>query len=425
MVRRLVHKLGTLLLALLLATLVWITAVREQNPPREADYDRAIPIEIIPPAIGLVTTDILPQTVRLRLMAPENSWRSLTPSKFKAALDLSKLPEGFSDIPVQVNISDPAIRIIEQTPREVSLTLQPEQTISMPVSIDIMDEPPLGYIHRPPTVTPAQVTVTGPASLVNQVDRAVSEIYIRSSKNTVDRVSPVMLRNRADQILANLKPDPTNVQVTIPIEQRFGYKDVSVSAVVKGQPAVGYWVSNISINPSQLIIVGNPQALSAISGFIETAPIDVGQATQDIVQQVPLNLPNGVTVVQSGNQANSSAGGVEVVIKIAAIESGQTVQRSVSQQGIDPSYIWSVSPQQVDVILSGPIPRLQTLKPDEVKVIVELFGLSPGTHKIQPAVFLPDGLRVEAILPDTVEVVINPKPTFGPTATPTPVFEPR
>lgn len=417
MLNSFLKNLSSIILSLILATLVWIAAVREQNPPREDNYDQNLPIEIIPPATGLVTTDKLPETVRLQLLAPESSWSTLTPSKFKALLDLSQLPEGFNDVPIQVSVSDPQIKIIEQTPRDVSVNLQLEQTISLPVNIQIMDESPLGYVNRPPTADPPIVTISGPASLISQVDEAVSEIFIRDSKENVNRTSEVLIRNRDDQIINGLKIVPTKIQITLPIEQRFGYKDVSVSAMVEGQPAPGYWVSNISVDPPRLTIVGNPQVLGSIPGFIETTPINVSQAIMNIVQVVPLNLPNGVTVVLPENEGQG-ASGVRVTVEVAAIESGQTVQRPITQQGIDPNYIWTASPERADVILSGPIPRLQTLKFDEVKVIVDLFGLEPGTHKVRSTVFLPDDLRLKAILPDTVEITIslNPRLTTTPSS---------
>ena len=417
MLNSFLKNLSSIILSLILATLVWIAAVREQNPPREDNYDQNLPIEIIPPATGLVTTDKLPETVRLQLLAPESSWSTLTPSKFKALLDLSQLPEGFNDVPIQVSVSDPQIKIIEQTPRDVSVNLQLEQTISLPVNIQIMDESPLGYVNRPPTADPPIVTISGPASLISQVDEAVSEIFIRDSKENVNRTSEVLIRNRDDQIISGLKIVPSKVQITLPIEQRFGYKDVSVSAMVEGQPEPGYWVSNISVDPPRLTIVGNPQVLGSIPGFIETTPINVSQATMNIVQVVPLNLPNGVTVVLPENESQG-ASGVRVTVEVAAIESGQTVQRPITQQGIDPNYIWTASPERADVILSGPIPRLQTLKFDEVKVIVDLFGLEPGTHKVRSTVFLPDDLRLKAILPDTVEITIslNPRLTTTPSS---------
>jgi YbbR domain-containing protein len=408
-VRNFFRNLGSLILSLILATLVWIAAVREENPPREADYPQNIPIQVIPPAPGLVTTDRLPETVRLRLLAPESSWSTLTSSKFKATLDLSKLAEGLNEVPIQVGISDSQVKIVEQIPKDVGVNLQPEQTIVLTVTLVVMDQPPLGYVNRAPTATPITVTVTGPASLIGQVDKAVGEIFIRNAKETINRSTDVTIRNRDEQVMSGLKVEPAKVQTTLPIEQRFGYKDVSVSAVISGQPAPGYWVSNILVNPPRLTVVGNPQVLGSIPGFIETTPINVSKATADIVQSVPLNLPDGVTVVSAENESGT-AGGVQVKVQIAAIESGQTVQRPITQQGIDPNYVWTASPERTDVILSGPIPRLQTLQPDDVKVVVDLFGLQPGIHKVRPTVFLPDDLQLEALLPDTVEITIRPNP---------------
>lgn len=407
---------NSLILSLFLAVLVWIAAVREQNPPREADFGQSIPIEVIPPAAGLVTTDTLPGSVKLRLVAPNSSWAGLTPAKFKALLDLSKLAEGFNDVPIQVNISDPQVRILDQTPKDVSITLQPEQTISMTIKTEISDEPPIGYMSRTPIVSPTVVTVTGPASLVGQADEAIIEIAVRSAKETIKRTGEIVIRNRDDQPINGLKLTPAAVQVILPIEQRFGYKDVSVSAVIKGQPAAGYWVSNISITPPRLTIVGNPQVLASIPGFIETIPIEVTQTTENIERNIPLNLPNGVTVVPPEGEPDGT-GGVQVRVEVAAIKSGQTVQRPITQQGIDPDYIWSASPERADVIVSGPIPRLRSLKPDSVQVLVDLFGLEPGVHKVRPAVFIPDDLHVEAILPDTVEITISRNPDLTPTPT--------
>lgn len=415
--RKFLRNLGSLVLSLVLATLVWIAAAREENPPREADYAQNIPVEVIPPAAGLVTTDQLPETVRLRLLAPESSWSSLTPSKFKATLDLSKSGEGLNEVPVQVGTSDPQVKIIEQMPKDVGVNLQPERTITLTVNLVVIGEPPLGYIRRAPTANPAKVIVKGPASLISQADKAVSEIFIRNAKETINHLSDIVIRNHDDQLISGLQLQPAKIEVTLPIEQRFGYKDVSVSVVISGQPASGYWVNNILVSPSQLTIVGNPQVLGSIPGFVETTPINVSQATADIVQSVPLNLPDGVTVVSPENE-NGVAGGVQVTVQIAAIESGQTVQQSITQQGIDPDFIWTAAPERADVILSGPIPRLQTLQPNDVKVVVDLFGLQPGTHKVKPTVFVPDGLRLEAILPDTVEVTINPNPRLA-TATAT------
>ena len=49
--------------------------------------------------------------------------------------------------------------------------------------------------------------------------------------------------------------------------------------------------------------------------------------------------------------------------------------------------------QSVDVILSGPLPLLDSLNQDDVFAILDLSGLITGTHTLQPKVVLPDGIK--------------------------------
>jgi YbbR domain-containing protein len=66
---------------------------------------------------------------------------------------------------------------------------------------------------------------------------------------------------------------------------------------------------------------------------------------------------------------------------------------------------------------------LNTLKPSDLRVKVDLTGFGVGTNQIIPVVdLLPPRVQVVSILPATVEVVIVEAPT--PTPTPTPVPTP-
>jgi len=405
-VRFLLKNLSSILISFTLAILVWIAAVREQNPPHEDDYDQSIPIEVIAPANNLVNTTTLPETVRLRIVAPESSWATLTPSKFRASIDLSQLGEGLNDVPIHVNVSDRQIEILEQNPSEATVNLEAMQVITLPVQVEILDTPPLGYINRAPTVEPGIVQISGPASLVSQADEAVSEVFIRNSKETLQGSRDVIIHNRAKQAIKGLTVNPAKVEVTLPIEQRFGYKDVTVSVRVQGGVAPGYRVSNISANPPTLTLVGNPNSLNEIPGFIETSPINLDQATENIVRNVSVNLPDGVTTVLS-EQGGDGPGGVQVTVEVTPLEDSITMQRPITQQGIDPNFWWRASPNRADVFLSGPAPQLQALRVSDIEVIVDLFGLEPGVHKLEPTVFLPEGLQIDSIQPEMIEITIG------------------
>ena len=55
------------------------------------------------------------------------------------------------------------------------------------VKLVVVDSPPLGYIYRTPTVTPARVTVRGPGSVVDRVESVVASIYLQGAKSDLER----------------------------------------------------------------------------------------------------------------------------------------------------------------------------------------------------------------------------------------------
>jgi hypothetical protein len=57
--------------------------------------------------------------------------------------------------------------------------------------------------------------------------------------------------------------------------------------------------------------------------------------------------------------------------------------------------------------VSGPKSILDALEADDVFVILNLTGRGAGTHVITPDVVYPDGIRLEGVSPQTVEVVIS------------------
>jgi YbbR domain-containing protein len=73
------------------------------------------------------------------------------------------------------------------------------------------------------------------------------------------------------------------------------------------------------------------------------------------------------------------------------------------------------------VIVSGPVPVLDSLEPSDIRVVVDLTDLELGTYQLEPRVdLLPDRLQADAILPTTIEVTV----IIAPTPTPTSDFTP-
>ncbi|MEK7809382.1 MAG: hypothetical protein AAB571_09940, partial [Chloroflexota bacterium] len=127
-------------------------------------------------------------------------------------------------------------------------------------------------------------------------------------------------------------------------------------------------------------------------------------------------------------------------VSIAAIESSLTIQRDLEIRGLTSLFNAFASPSTVDVILSGPLPTLDTLNPGDVRVTLNLSNLAPGIHQVKPEVIaLPQKVIAQTILPGTIEVIITapgdadschsstttrvPIPTYIPFPTLTPTLE--
>jgi YbbR domain-containing protein len=108
---------------------------------------------------------------------------------------------------------------------------------------------------------------------------------------------------------------------------------------------------------------------------------------------------------------------VLVQVSISPIESNLRVAVPVEVIGLAPGEMALVSPELVDVILSGPVPVLDDLKPGDIRVVVDINGREDGVYQLNPTVsHLPNRLQVESLQPSSVEVTIGPEPT--PTVTP-------
>jgi len=236
-----------------------------------------------------------------------------------------------------------------------------------------------------------------------------ADIYLQGAKSDLERVVGLVPHDAQGETVGWVELDPPRVMVKVPIEQRIGYKDASVRVILEGQVSPGYRITDVSVEPSIVTVVGNPGALADIGGYLETAAVDVSEARSDVVERVTLQMPENVSML--GTQS------VLVDVSVMPLEGGLNLQDlPLTWQGLAPDWEVKASPEAVDVILSGPLPRLDPLTRTEVQVIVDVYGLEPGIHKIAPTVIVPEGITVKSVLPDIVEVEITSRSVETPSS---------
>ncbi|MFQ5578002.1 MAG: YbbR-like domain-containing protein, partial [Anaerolineae bacterium] len=213
-----------------MAFLVWMAAVRQEDPLETKNFPQKVSLRVVAPAPELVILDpeTIPPDVQVKIRAPQSVWQTLTPGRIKASVDLSAYPAGLHSVPIQVEVLDRQATVQEVSPSEVSLQLEPLATKILPVTAEVLDSPPQGYFNRLPVSDPFSVTVKGSAAAVDVVERVVAEVRLNNSKETLKTVATLSPRTTNDELVLQVTLDPPRATITVPIDQRFGYKDVSV-----------------------------------------------------------------------------------------------------------------------------------------------------------------------------------------------------
>jgi len=393
----------TFLLALALAIVVWISAVSSSDPNLTRLYPSPIPLEIVGQDPGLVQSGDIPTEIGLSLKAPQSIWNVLdaNPDAIRAVLDLSSLSAGTHTVRVQVQIDERPVQIMSVAPDSVTFVLEPLITRTLPVTLIVNGEPAVGYTLGEPVIEPAKVVISGPQSLVQRASEARTAVNASNARENIGATVPVVVLDKENRPLGGLTVNPDSVHVNVPVLQQGGYRDLAVKVVVTGQVASGYHLTSISVYPPVVtVFASDPALVNALPGYVETSSLDLEGARADIEKRLALILPQGVSVV--GDQT------VLVQASVSAIQSSVTLlDQAVEVSGLAPGLVAQISPPTVDIILSGPLPVLEGLRPSDVHVVIDLTGFSVGTHQVVPRIDLPGGeITVESIIPATLEVIL-------------------
>jgi YbbR domain-containing protein len=413
--RRFAANARTFLLALALGVSVWVSAVTSADPDEVRSYPDPIPLEIIGNDPSLIITSDIPSRVNVTLRAPRSVWEQLNAQEasVQATLDLSGLGAGEHLVKIQIRVLLRPYQIVLADPETVSVTLEPSATRLLPVELSLSGIPAIGYQAGDVTMDPTEVVISGPESVVNQATQARVLVNLDGARESIEQASAIQILDDNDTLLKGLTLSPETAQVTVPVSQQGGFRDLAVKVVVTGQIAAGYRLENISVFPPVVTVFSSDSELvSNLPGILETQPLDLQDANEGITTRLALNLPENVTLV--GAQT------VQVTVGISPIQTSLTLlNQPIDVIGLTEGLAVQIFPQTVDVIISGPLPVLDALTPQDVIVRVDITGLGLGTHQVVPVVdVLVDNVLVESILPGTIEVVITPPVT--PTITPFP-----
>jgi YbbR domain-containing protein len=373
-----------------------------------------VPITAINQSEGTVLVEPLAERAVVTARAQTSVLDALRVSDFAAVMDLSGVEAGVPEpVAVEATCSNEAVRVVAVEPEQQVVQLESIVTITLPVTMGVRGEVARGYRTLGTVVAPDEVAVRGAESDIEEVVEVIGFISVEGAREDVVELVNVVALADDGTVVSEVEVIPSVVEVEVGVRRRVGYKpDVEVVPDLLGDPAVGYRLGSVEVEPQTVTLEGLPSVLEELPGFVETLPISVTGATANLSVRTGLTLPTGVYVY--GNNI------VTVKVEVFPIQSSRAVTATVDVQDVRSGWVATPSPEVVDVILEGPDTILAGMTSDDLRVIVDVDGYSFGVHRVQPDVLVPESVTVVSVIPETIEVVLGVAPTVTPANTMTP-----
>ena len=403
--KRFTKNLPSLFSAVALAVVVWVLAVTNTDPVEKRSYARGVPIELFGLNPALVITSEVPEQITLTLSAPVSTWGSeLTSSNaVRAIADLSGLTAGNHSVPVNLQIDAQPVKVESFSPDVIEIVIDEMNSESFKIDLVQPSSPAIGYEAENPILGKETATVNGPGSLVDQVVGIQAVLDISQAKENIDETLALKAVDENGLPVSGISISPEEVNVRMNITQRGGYRTVSVKVVTIGQVESGYSLNRISLNPLVITVFStDSELINNLPGFIETQPLNLSDASKDMVVSLPLDLPSGMTVVGEST--------IKVSVSIAPIQGSRTLTNlPVETIGLGQKLSAVLSPDRVDIILSGPLPTLDELIEGNVRIFIDLADFEEGTYQLEPSIEINiQSVLVQSLLPATIEVELTP-----------------
>lgn len=380
------------LTAVLIAILFWMIVIAS-DPTLERQKEMTATVSVTGAdtlrSRGYVVTDDLtssPITVNITAKVTQGNYDRATAASFSPRLDLSQIT---SDGQQEVSFSAGYSTYGEiQSFEPKSMTVNVERYITrsrVPVVVRVTGEMPQGLWRSATSCDPNLVSVSGPASLVEQVRRAVVELPLEGLSADMEDcqvTSPVTLETADGQTISSpliritfesVTVDSASIECSVLPTRSVAVDEASA---ITGTPAHGYEVGEIRVSPETVTVADSAEALKNLEAMFVQSPVDVTGATEDLLVTVPL----------AGATAHSYCSAREVAVSVTIRPATHTHTYNdlpVQVENLGPGLKAALSRAKLGAVLSGAYQDMESLKAANIHLYVDAQGLAAGVYNVE------------------------------------------
>ena len=403
---RLRRDYALLLTALGLAVVIWFVITDSENETIIEQLGFALTVQAVNIPGELATASRIPPAL-IEIGGRQDDVDNASADDFVATVDLTGLPAGTHEIPISISSRDRDVTVRSVQPQSVLVTLESVVSRIVPVTVEVENSPPLGFDVGEPLAAQATVTVSGIEQLVALVDTVVARVDIGGATVDVDATVSVAARTSTGASVGAVQISPPTIDVRVPVQQQIFRRAVAIAPSLTGEPAAGFRIDSINIDPITVVVVGTLEALEQ-AGNATTEPVSVSNRSIDIRTLTAIIPPEGLALDQPGATVLVSVG-------LQALTEEAVFQVPVEVTGLGGGLSVQIVPERVAVRVRGPAPDIAVLDPASFRVTVNAIGLSPGITTAPIQVAFSGDLDIVSVTPVEVGLLVEAPPEPEPT----------
>lgn len=303
---KLMHNLGLKIMAVLISVVLWMLAV-DINDPVINKYINNVQVQLT--NTGALTGQgktyrIVDNsdTIRVSVRAPKSAISAIDAQSVMAKADLSEITDD-GRVPIELSLSSGLdVEKITSDRQYVQLQVENKKTRQLSIEVAKNGTLPDGYATGRIDMETNTLSISGPESAVNAVNRAVVDISLDNVTANVEIDATIRLLDAdGNEITSSeIRKNVDSVKVTVPILET---KEVTISASAIGEPADGYEQTGmVTVSPATVKIAGRAAVLDKISEItIPAEELDLTDATAPVTNTIDIReyLPSDISLADA------------------------------------------------------------------------------------------------------------------------------
>lgn len=406
-IKRLTNNWGLKVLAVLFAGTLWLAVVNIDDPKITRTYTTTVSVE---------HDDYLAElgkyyevinnsnTVSFKVTGKRSYLERISNSDFKAVADL-ELVEDLKRVPIEI-VPQRYAGNVTVASKAYYLELAVEDLVSKPFVISVKTEGNVALQHAQgeTNVSPTLLRVSGPASVVGEIDKAVAVVNVEGMMQDItDSVIPVLYDANGEEIdTTELSFNIQNVMVSMQI---LDTKEVTLNFQTTGTLPEGYEYVGVEYKPQSVMVKGEASALNMINSI--TVPgevLDLTNATGEIEREVDISsyLPEGVMLLD-GAQSK-----IAVTVKVEKHEKRvfEVPTANITVSNLGSKYDVKFLKNTVRVELEGLSSELDKLDSDTLTGSIDVGGMAAGEHTVNFELNLDNKFKMSKTATVAVDIVL-------------------